>query len=152
MAVLLVIHVIIATALIGAVLLQRSETDGFGLGSGSGMNLLTGRASASLMTRTTAILATLFILNSLALSIIAARTSKPSILETIKEEQAASPQVPLAIGKDEQSKATGVGINRDAAVDTNAVAKEATQEKAPEATTTTISSADKSAPTVPTAE
>lgn len=144
MIVLLVIHVIIATALIGAVLLQRSDTDGFGLGSGSGMNLLSGRASANLMTRATAILATLFILNSLALSIIAARTGTPSILETIEEGEAASPQVPLAVDQAEGDQATQVGINRDAVMDTDAAAKKAVEEKTPPA--------EKSAPEVPTAQ
>lgn len=93
--VLLVIHVLIATALIGVVLIQRSETDGFGLGSGSGSNLMTGRAAANLLTRTTAILATLFIVNSLALSIMAARGGKDSIVDSIVAEDAAAPVVPM---------------------------------------------------------
>lgn len=85
--ILLVVQVIIAAALIGMVLLQRSDTDGFGLGSG-GSNLMSGRAKANLMTRTTAILAALFIINSLALSIMAAHHSPSSILETIDAQQA----------------------------------------------------------------
>ncbi|MBA4274760.1 MAG: preprotein translocase subunit SecG [Alphaproteobacteria bacterium] len=83
--VLLVIHVIISLALIGMVLIQRSESDGFGLGSGGGSNFMTGRAAANFLTRTTAILATLFILNSLALGIIAANRSSTSIVDTIEE-------------------------------------------------------------------
>lgn len=86
--VLLVLQVIIAAALIGIVLLQRSETDGFGLGSGSGANFMSGRGAANLLTRTTAILAALFILNSLALSVIAANHHAPSIVDTIEQGEA----------------------------------------------------------------
>lgn len=146
--VLLVIHVLIAVGLIGAVLLQRSDTDGFGLGSGSGSNFMTGRAAASMMTRTTAILATLFILNSLALGIIAARGGDDSIVTTITEEQDAEPQVPLAVGKDEETGATEATINRDEAMDTDAAAKKASNKKAEEAPTTQ----DADAPAVPEAQ
>lgn len=89
--VLLVVHVMIAAALIGMVLLQRSETDGFGLSGGSGSNLLSGRSAANLMTRITAILATLFIANSLILSIMAAQHNSRSIVDTIEQEQQVAP-------------------------------------------------------------
>ncbi len=96
--VLLVVQLLLATALIGAVLLQRSDSDGFGLGSGSGNNFLSGRSSANLMTRTTAILAALFIMNSLALSIVASNRSGDSIVDVIvapeKIEDPAVPAVP----------------------------------------------------------
>jgi preprotein translocase subunit SecG len=97
--VLLVIQVLLAVGLIGMVLIQRSDSDGFGLGGGSGNNLLSGRSSANLMTRTTAILAGLFIINSLALSVIAAHGRAPSLVESIVEQQSdkdAAPAVPLA--------------------------------------------------------
>ncbi len=108
--VLLVVQVVIAVALIGMVLIQRSDSDGFGLGGGSGNNLLSGRSTANLMTRTTAILATLFIVNSLALSVIAARGHTPSLVETIEKQQSANPEVPAAdaakIEKKDAAKAT----------------------------------------------
>ena len=92
--ILLVVHVFIAAALIGLVLLQRSESDGFGLGSGSGGNLLSGRATANLLTRMTAIVAGLFLFNSLVLSVMAAHDRAPSIVEKIEQQQkAASPAV-----------------------------------------------------------
>lgn len=96
--VLLVIQVLLAIGLIGMVLIQRSDSDGFGLGGGSGSNLLSGRSSANLMTRTTAIFAALFIINSLALSVIAANSRAPSIVESIVEQEAgkgALPAVPV---------------------------------------------------------
>lgn len=144
--VLLVIHVIIATALIGAVLIQRSDSDGFGLGSGSGANFMTGRATANLLTRTTAILAALFIVNSLALSMLAAHGGDGSIVDTINEQEAADPAIPLHI--DEDSDAVETGLNRDAVMDTDRAAKKAAAEKseAPAAAEET------QAPAVPTAE
>ncbi|MEJ0010682.1 MAG: preprotein translocase subunit SecG [Alphaproteobacteria bacterium] len=93
--VLLIVQVLIAVSLIGIILIQRSDTDGFGLGSGSGSNLLSGRATANLLTRTTAILATLFILNSLALSIFAARERHHSIVEQIEQQENRSRPAPL---------------------------------------------------------
>ena len=92
--VLLVIQVLLAIGLIGMVLIQRSDSDGFGLGGGSGSNLLSGRSSANLMTRTTAIFAALFIINSLALSVIAANSRAPSIVESIVEQEAGKDKAP----------------------------------------------------------
>ena len=91
--VLLVVQVLLAVALIIMVLLQRSDSDGFGLGGGGG-NFISGRTAANLMTRTTAIIAALFIINSLALSVLAARGHKSSIVDTITEQQGAEPSVP----------------------------------------------------------
>jgi len=54
--VLLVLHVFVTIALIGVVLIQRSEGGGLGLGGAQGMgSFLTGRGTANLLTRTTAI-------------------------------------------------------------------------------------------------
>lgn len=83
---LLVVQLLLASALIVVVLLQRSESDGFGMGSG-GSNFLSGRASANLMTRTTAILAGLFIVNSLVLSIVASRHHQSSIADDVPVEE-----------------------------------------------------------------
>lgn len=109
--ILLVVQLIIALALIGAVLIQRSDSDGFGLGSGSGSNFMTGRAAASLLTRATAVLATLFILNSLALGIIAHNRSSSSVaeaIEALEKEAPAEPEVPVpgdAPGKENKKPA-----------------------------------------------
>ena len=72
--VLLIIHVILAIAMIGVILLQRSEGGGLGMGR-SESSLLTTRGTANLLTRSTAILATAFFLTSLALAVLAGRTS-----------------------------------------------------------------------------
>jgi preprotein translocase subunit SecG len=69
--VLLVLHVFVTIALIGVVLIQRSEGGGLGLGGGQGMgSFMTGRGTANLLTRTTAILGTAFFVLSLALALL----------------------------------------------------------------------------------
>ncbi|WP_408841388.1 preprotein translocase subunit SecG [Acidocella sp.] len=69
--VLLVLHVFVTVALIGVVLIQRSEGGGLGLGGGQGMgNFMTGRGTANLLTRATAVLGTLFFALSLGLALL----------------------------------------------------------------------------------
>lgn len=80
--VLIIIHLIIVLALIGVVLLQRSE-GGLGLGGGGGVSgFMTGRGQANALTRATAVLAALFFVTSLALTIMASYGRGPrSILD-----------------------------------------------------------------------
>lgn len=67
---LLVIHIIICIALIGAILLQRSEGGGaLGIGGGPG-SIMSGKGAANFMTRTTGILAAMFFLTSAALTVL----------------------------------------------------------------------------------
>ena len=96
-SVLIVIHLIVAVALVVCVLLQRTAQDGGGLmggGGGSTMGgLFTARGSANLLTRATAVLAALFVAISLLLGIVASQKHQSkSLLEEIvpivKEEAA----------------------------------------------------------------
>lgn len=91
--VLLIVQLILALGLIGIVLIQRSDSDGFGLGSGGGMNMFSSRGKATFLTRGTAILAALFIINSLALSIVAANMSDRGPLDQLRK--AAEEESPL---------------------------------------------------------
>ena len=69
---LLIVHLLIAIALVAVVLLQRSEGGALGIGGGGGMSgFLTARGTANLLTRTTSILAVLFILTSVTLARLA---------------------------------------------------------------------------------
>ncbi|MDD2877625.1 MAG: preprotein translocase subunit SecG [Acidiphilium sp.] len=69
--VLLVLQVFVTLALIGVVLIQRSEGGGLGLGSSQGMgNFMTGRGTANLLTRATAVLAAMFMALSLILALL----------------------------------------------------------------------------------
>ncbi|MGR9172576.1 preprotein translocase subunit SecG [Rhizobium sp. KDH_Rht_773_N] len=80
--VLIVIHLMIVLALVGVVLIQRSEGGGLGIGGGSGF--MSARGTANALTRTTAILATLFFLTSLGLGILTRYESRPTdILDRI---------------------------------------------------------------------
>lgn len=116
--VLLVVQVLVCTALIGIILIQRSETDGFGLGSGSGANLFSGRSQANFLTRATAVLATIFIINSLVLSIMASRGGPASIVDTIQEQEAAEPTVPLVVDEvKKEEKKTDVKAPKKAPAD-----------------------------------
>jgi preprotein translocase subunit SecG len=75
-AVLLIIHLFVTLALIGVVLIQRSEGGGLGIGSSQGMgSFMSGRGTANLLTRTTAILATIFMALSLTLALMNHGTS-----------------------------------------------------------------------------
>ncbi|UDL95379.1 MULTISPECIES: preprotein translocase subunit SecG [Lichenihabitans] len=79
--VLIVFHLMIVVALVASVLLQRSEGGALGVGGGGGF--MTGRGQANALTRATAILAGLFFVTSLSLSIIASYNRAPkSILDT----------------------------------------------------------------------
>jgi len=74
--VLLLIHLLIAAALIGVVLLQRSEGGGLGIGGG-GSSFMTGRGTANLLTRATAGLAAAFFVTSIGLTILARQAARP---------------------------------------------------------------------------
>ena len=95
----LTIHILIALALIGSVLLQRSEGGGLGIGGvGAGGGFMTARGTANLMTRVTAILAAAFFATSLLLAILAGsqRASVSIVDEVINETPApaSGPVVP----------------------------------------------------------
>ncbi len=100
---LLVIHVFVALALISVVLLQRSEGGALGIGGGGGGGgLMSGRGTSNLLTRATAVLAAVFMLTSMAMTILATSASRPpSILEGAPPPveapaQPSGPTVPLA--------------------------------------------------------
>ena len=74
--VIIVVHLMIVAVLIGAVLLQKSEGGGLGMGGGAGF--MSSRGTANLLTRMTAILAVGFFITSLFLSWLAGYDRKPS--------------------------------------------------------------------------
>jgi preprotein translocase subunit SecG len=74
--VVIVIHLMIVVVLIGAVLLQKSEGGGLGMGGGAGF--MSSRGTANLLTRTTAILAVGFFATSLLLSWLAGFNRQPT--------------------------------------------------------------------------
>jgi preprotein translocase subunit SecG len=79
--VILVIHLMIASALVGVILVQRSEGGALGIGGGGG-GLMSGRGAANLLTRITGTLAAAFFGTSLLLAVLASNQTQPtSILE-----------------------------------------------------------------------
>ena len=94
--VVLVIHIILALSLIAVILLQRSEGGALGIGGGAGGGLMTGRSAANLLTRTTAVLATCFIVTSLTLAILASGGREQSILEAAPQPTQTEPAKPSA--------------------------------------------------------
>ena len=95
--VLILIHLMVVVAMIGVVLLQRSE--GGGLGAAQTGGFLSSRGTANVLTRTTAILAAGFFATSLGLSIVAGLEHKPqSILQNTNApppaDQAPEPNAP----------------------------------------------------------
>jgi preprotein translocase subunit SecG len=98
--VIIIVHLIIVLALIGVVLLQRSE-GGLGLGGGGGgvSGFMTGRGQTNALTRATAILAGSFFLTSLVLAWMAAHNRAPrSILDTVPGAPASQQQAPSGQG------------------------------------------------------
>ncbi|WP_421913077.1 preprotein translocase subunit SecG [Mesorhizobium sp.] len=87
--VLIVVHLMVVLALVGVVLLQRSEGGGLGIGGGSGF--MTARGAANALTRATAILAAAFFVTSLTLSVVARYGEKPiDILDRVPSAPATS--------------------------------------------------------------
>lgn len=95
--VIIVIHLMVVLALIGVVLIQRSEGGGLGIGGGGGGSggFFSARGTANVLTRATAILAGLFFLTSLSLTILAGWGRGPT---TIFSAPASVPGAPAPGG------------------------------------------------------
>ena len=84
---LLIFDIILAVLLIGSVLLQKSEGGALGLGV-SQESFVSSRSAGSFLTKATAILATLFIITSISLTVVSKeKFSSSSVLEEIEEEE-----------------------------------------------------------------
>ena len=98
--VILLIHIMICIAMIGVILLQRSEGGALGIGGGGGGGgggFMTGRSAGNALTKTTAILAACFFATSMTLSILAGNQSGsgPTILPSSGGEGGLTPlQIP----------------------------------------------------------
>lgn len=76
--VLIVIHLMVVVALVGVVLLQRSEGGALGMGGGGNSGFMSARGAANTLTRTTGILAAAFFVTSIALGLIARYGESPT--------------------------------------------------------------------------
>jgi preprotein translocase subunit SecG len=94
-----VFHVLLAVSIIGLVLLQRGKgaDAGAGFGAGASGTVFGSRGSGSFLSRTTAILATLFFITSLGLSyLFSQRTAPTSVIDRLQTEQTAPAPAPAA--------------------------------------------------------
>ena len=93
--IILIFNVVIAILLIAVILLQKSEGGALGIGA-SQENFVSSRSAGSFLTKTTTILATLFIITSISLTVISREeVSNTSVLEKIEEkEDSSEPQIP----------------------------------------------------------
>ncbi len=85
-SVLLVIHIVVCISLVGVILLQPNSSDGLsgiGGGSGSGGGFMSARGTANFMTKLTAILATIFIVNSLILAYLVTHGNQKKGIDSI---------------------------------------------------------------------
>ena len=97
--ILIVLHVLVALTIIGLVLLQHGKGAdmGSGFGGGASGSLFGATGSANFLSRTTAILATIFFLLSLALAYVA--TKKPvetggGVMDAVREQKAVEKKAP----------------------------------------------------------
>jgi preprotein translocase subunit SecG len=96
-AVVFAIHLIISLALVGVILLQRSEGGALGIGGGSN-SMVSGRGAASLLTRTTGVLGVMFFVTSLWLAALAGLKKKNDILDiNVPVSSAPAPSIPLSV-------------------------------------------------------
>ena len=98
MTTLVIIQLILALALVVLVLLQGSDNDSLGLGGGTSTGMMSARGSANLLSRLTAITATLFMVMSVVLTITASVGSDRNVLESLPsintEETTEEPTIP----------------------------------------------------------
>lgn len=145
--VVIVIHLMVVLAMIGLVLLQRSEGGALGIGGGQGA-FMTGRGAGNVLTRTTAVLAVAFFATSLGLALLAKFESRPSdILERLPGAPAApaasdtpAPPAPMGAPTSAQDLLNQLGGPQTPPADgsapaTNGSATPATGEAAPAAET-----------------
>jgi preprotein translocase subunit SecG len=127
---LLILHALIAASLVVVILMQRSEGGGLGMG-GSPSGLMSARGAADFLTRATAVLATLFVLSSIFLAVLATVSSAPSKIDTSLAKKAPAPAAPLAgspigqpvtpAGGTTTDPLAGIAVNATAPVSNEAV-------------------------------
>ena len=93
--IILILNIILAVLLVGIILLQKSEGGALGIGV-SQDSFISSRSAGSFLTKATAIIATLFIITSISLTIMSKdEFSTSSVLEKVQEkEDSSEPKIP----------------------------------------------------------
>ncbi len=152
-AVILTVHSLIVIALIGVVLLQRSDGGALGLGGGAGGGFMSGRGAANALTRTTSVLAAAFFATSLILAIRAGTgEDAAAVIEELTGQDGDVSQEPLGEPTtDDLIKSLGAGDDAEAAGEGGTVTDEAVldalgaSDAAPAAAPAAIGGADEDA-------
>jgi preprotein translocase subunit SecG len=93
---LTVVQAIIGLMMVGVILMQKSEGGGLGVGGSPG-GLMSARGAADFLTRTTAVLATIFVILSIALAAIAASTNSAPAVDTSLDRSGIPVEAPAAL-------------------------------------------------------
>ncbi|GAB4516872.1 MAG: preprotein translocase subunit SecG [Parvularculaceae bacterium] len=96
--IVLIIHILIAIALIGMVLIQRSEGGALGIGGGGGGGFMSSRGTANALTKTTSLLAAAFFATSITLTLLAKGGGSGSVLDRL--DAPAESEIPGAVDGD----------------------------------------------------
>ncbi|MES2498394.1 MAG: preprotein translocase subunit SecG [Pseudomonadota bacterium] len=106
---LLVVHIIVATALVGVILVQRSEGGGLASGGNAG-GLMSARGAADFLTRTTSVLAGIFVVLSIVLAALASVERAPSTIDTsLVGKTAGTESAPAPVSNDPLAAAAAQG-------------------------------------------
>jgi preprotein translocase subunit SecG len=130
---LLIVHAMIAGSLVIVILMQRSEGGGLGMG-GSPSGLMSARGAADFLTRATAVLATMFVLSSIFLAVLATVSRAPTKIDTslvrptapgstapLGGQQAPLPGQPISpLGGTTTDPLAGIAVNATAPVSNDA--------------------------------
>ena len=120
---LTVVQAIVAAMLVGVILMQKSEGGGLGVG-GSPAGLMSARGAADFLTRATTVLATLFVVLSIALAALAVRTTSAGTIDTSLDRKVApastAPADPLAPAAQPGSATVAVPLDPAAAASASA--------------------------------
>lgn len=105
--VVLIIHLILALCLIGAVLLQRSEGGALGIGGGGGGGLVSQRGAATALSKITWMLAIAFLTTSIVLTILASGGDSGSVLDRFSADPDSSVALPELLDPDSTADPAG---------------------------------------------
>jgi len=105
-AFLLIVQTVVAVALIGVILMQRSEGGGLGVG-GSSSGFMTARGAADFLTRSTAILGGIFVALSILMAAIAGATREPTEIDTTLSNKTSNTPAPAPFGRPQPAQQKG---------------------------------------------
>lgn len=94
---LIIVQVVSGVLLVGIILIQKSKDEGMGIAFGASMGeALFGSRAGNVLTRTTIVLALIFLVNSLLLGMVASRSRAPSLLDRLPDGVPANAAQPMA--------------------------------------------------------